>query len=242
MRIGTKDIAIKGVGALLPGLRSRLDVRSSRHVRARGKLFRCAAMALTFPGLLLSSCMTAPRAAPADVPRSAVDYRLRSYFPHEAFDDRCSYDHPIRPNESLAHYTRLIDGMAGQATDLDCFTLGRPEQPNPAGMTARYYYANAFLLLRQHGTRPPPDLHNFIRSSGLDRVRATGEIYYLLAILTGDRGLIDCSQGLASAAAHSGFLQAAEYWRALEVARDSRPNEPACTDPTLLALMPAAQR
>lgn len=148
----------------------------------------------------------------------------------------------MRSNESLAHYTRLIDGMAGQATDLDCFTLGRPDQPNRAGMTAHYYYANGFLLLRQHGTELVPDLTSFIRSSGLDRVQATGEILFLLAILTGDRGLIDCSQGFATAAAHSGFLEAAEYWRALETARDSRPNEPVCTDPTLLSLMPFEQR
>jgi hypothetical protein len=200
---------------------------------------RCAALVPCLLAILLCACAGRPPTAPPAVAADAVDYGLRGHFPFEAFDDRCSYDRPMGRTEPLAQYTLLVDETGGRSTDLDCFAPGRADQPPRTGMMARYYYANAFLLLRQLGHESVSDVPGFIRASGLDGVRPTGEIYYLLAVLAGDNGLIDCAERLSLAAANGGVLQAREYWGAVQSARVSRPNEPACTDPAILSLLTA---
>lgn len=187
----------------------------------------------------------APEASqPGGVPSVAVDDHLRSYFPYSAFDGRCSYPRPIRRSESPAHYSATIEQPPDHLTDLDCFIPGRAEWPPRAGMTARYYYANSFLIIRQGGADPLSDLPSFIRASGLDRVPPTGEIYYLLTVYAGESGLFACAQRLAIAAAQGGVLEAAEYWRALEDLRERPPgpNDQVCTDPTYLSLLPPERR
>jgi hypothetical protein len=190
----------------------------SRYHPSHVRLRRAVPAALL--ALAAACAAAAPSASGQGAPAALPDVSVRIYFPDEAFDGICSYGRPIRSGEELSTYVRAVaDRASDQVTDLDCFAAGSADMPPHRDGPSRYFYANAFLIIRHWGTLRGHSPGELSRTLGLGDTRLTGEMLYTFAAAAAANEQLDCGQALAAKASTAGVASARLLWRDIESQR-----------------------